>query len=151
VTDKPEDRALGDRLLDVGESVVGALESFCGLKATAPVVPAAPASRMIVEAGGTTRATSALMRKVKLSTPEVKFVEFVAERGGEIPWDWSKCSVPVKAMIANLINGRVLIEREYLSDARQLAGSLYLRLTDEGRAIAEQLARMTVTPKEISA
>jgi len=79
------------------------------------------------------------LQAVRITHPQAKFLEFVAERGAEIPWDWGKCRFDVKLMIADLINKEVLVEREYVAHAFQTKGDLKLRLTDRGRAIVEQL------------
>jgi hypothetical protein len=76
---------------------------------------------------------------VRVTHPQAKFLEFVAGRGAEIPWDWERCRPDVKAMIADLINKELLVEREYVTHALQLKGDLKLRLTDRGRAIVAQL------------
>lgn len=84
------------------------------------------------------------LRHVQLQTPEIQFLGMIADRGGEIPWDWSKLRPEAKAMVADLINKELVREREYVTHAGQLAGALYLRLTDGGRDIVEQIKRMTV-------
>ena len=91
---------------------------------------------------------AAQLRHVQLSPPEVKFIAYLAdpERGGEVPWDWSKLTPEAKAMVAAMINKQLLIEREYVTDARQLRGELRLALTDQGRQDAEQLERLQVQP-----
>lgn len=78
------------------------------------------------------------LAQVRVTHPQLKFVEFLAERGGEVPWDWSKCREDVKAMVADLINKRLVVEREYASHAAA-PGRLYLRLTDHGRSLVAQL------------
>jgi hypothetical protein len=84
------------------------------------------------------------LRHVQLQTPEIQFLGMIADRSGEIPWDWSKVNANAKAMVADLINKQLVREREYVTHAGQLKGALYLRLTDEGRDIVEQIKRMTV-------
>lgn len=84
-------------------------------------------------------ANSGPLQGVRITHPQAKFLEFVAERGAEIPWDWEKCRPDVKAMIADLINKELLVEREYVTHALQLTGDLKLRLTDRGRAVVAQL------------
>lgn len=80
------------------------------------------------------------LQGVRITHPEAKFLEFIAERGAEISWDWEKCRPDVKAMVVDLINKELLVEREYVTHALQLQGDLKLRLTDRGRSIVEQLA-----------
>lgn len=73
-------------------------------------------------------------------------LENIADRGGEIPWDWNvmmaKDVTPAKLaarneMIADLIVHGLVVEREYVTHARQLNGKLALRLTDKGRNVVE--------------
>ncbi len=80
------------------------------------------------------------LQALRITHPQAKFLEFVAERGAEISWDWEKCRPDVKAMVADLINKELLIEREYVTHALQLQADLHLRLTDRGRAVVDQLA-----------
>lgn len=76
---------------------------------------------------------------MRITHPQAKFLEFIAERGAEISWVWEKCRPDVKAMVADLINKELLVEREYVTHALQLKGDLKLRLTDKGRALVAQL------------
>lgn len=85
-----------------------------------------------------------LLRTVKLELPQLKFVEYVADRGGEIPWAWNKLRPEAKAMVADLINKQIMLEREYVTHAAQMSGSLYLRLTDQGRQVADQIRAMAI-------
>lgn len=82
---------------------------------------------------------SGLLQAIRITHPQAKFLEFLAGRGGEISWDWEKCRPDVKAMVADLINKELLVEREYVTHALQLRGDLQLRLTDRGRAVVAQL------------
>lgn len=84
-------------------------------------------------------ARSGPLQGVRITHPQAKFLEFLAERGAEIPWDWERCRPDVKAMIADLINKELLVEREYVTHALQLKADLKLRLTDRGRAVVAQL------------
>ena len=79
------------------------------------------------------------LQGVRITHPQAKFLEFIAERGAEISWVWEKCRPDVKAMVADLINKELLVEREYVTHALQLKGDLKLRLTDRGRALVAQL------------
>lgn len=90
------------------------------------------------------------IRQIKLTTPEIRMLEHLIERGGEVPWDWSKLTPNAKAMIANMINSGLVIEREYVMHAAQLHGDLKLRVTDHGRAVADHIAKMTIKPTEIA-
>jgi len=84
-------------------------------------------------------ARSGPLQGVRITHPQAKFLEFLAERGAEIPWRWERCRPDVKAMIADLINKELLVEREYVTHALQLKADLKLRLTDRGRAVVAQL------------
>lgn len=84
------------------------------------------------------------LRTVSLHAPQVKFLEMLAARGGEIAWDWSKVKPEAKAMLADLINKGLILDREYVTHARQAVGRLVMRLTDQGRQIAEQLEKMAI-------
>lgn len=77
---------------------------------------------------------------MRITHPQAKFLEFIAERGAEISWRWEKCRPDVEAMVADLIRKELLVERVYVTHALQLEGDRKLRLTDRGRAIVEQLA-----------
>ena len=83
------------------------------------------------------------LRSLSISHPQARFLTFIAERQGEISWDWSKVERPdAREMVADLINKRLLVEREYVTSAlAQIQGRdrLYLRLTDQGRAIVDRL------------
>lgn len=79
------------------------------------------------------------LQGVRITHPQAKFLEYIAGRGAEISWDWEKCRPDVKAMVADLINKELLVEREYVTHALQLKGDLKLRLTDRGRSLVAQL------------
>jgi hypothetical protein len=79
------------------------------------------------------------LQSVRITHPQAKFLEFIAERGAEISWDWERCRPDVKAMVADLIYKELLVAREYVTHALQLKGDLKLRLTDRGRAVVAQL------------
>lgn len=97
--------------------------------------------------------SKAHLRHVKLELPQMKFLEMLADRGGEIPWDWHKVKPDAKAMLADLINKGLIIDREYVTHAAQARGSLHMRITDEGRQVVETIKRMAVgvTPATESA
>lgn len=85
------------------------------------------------------------LRELKLIVPEIRYLAFMLEHGGEIPWDWSKVpTVNGKALIVNLINKGLLIEREHVTHAAQLNGALHLALTERGQAVARELAKHTI-------
>jgi len=97
-------------------------------------------------AGKLTDDGKAHLRTVSLVLPQQKFLEMLADRGGEIPWDWSKVNPQAKAMCADLINKGLILDREYLLHAGQARGALYLRLTDEGRSVVDQIKAMIIAP-----
>jgi hypothetical protein len=84
-------------------------------------------------------ADPSILQTVRITHPQSKFLEFVAERAGEISWDWSKCRPDVAGMVADLINKRLVTEREYVAHASQIRGDRQLRLTDRGRSVVGQL------------
>lgn len=86
------------------------------------------------------------LRTVSLQPPQYNFLAMLASRGGEIPWDWSKVKPDAKAMLADLINKGLIIDREYVTHAAQVRGRLMLGLTDQGKQVAEQIGKMTVSP-----
>jgi hypothetical protein len=90
------------------------------------------------------------LQSIRITHPQAKFVEFLGERGAEIDWDWERCRPDAAAMVADLINKELLLEREYVTHAAQLRGTLKLRLTDKGRAVLEQLQvaqkKVTIIP-----
>lgn len=72
-----------------------------------------------------------LVVAVRLSSIEAKFLEFVGQRGGEIPWDWSKCRPDVVSMVRGLVDDKRLMS-ELRAEGR-------IRLTDQGRSALAQI------------
>ena len=95
--------------------------------------------------------TPGALQELRVSQPEMRMLEFVAGRGGEISWDWSLVKPTAKAMIANMINAGLVIEREYVTHAAELHGILKLAITDKGRAVVDAIKKATVKPMEIVA
>jgi len=93
---------------------------------------------------GTGAGSNEHLRELRLTPPEMKMLAFVAERGGEIEWDWSKVNPNAKAMVANMINSGLVIDREHVD--RGVVARVTLRLTDRGRAVAAALEAMQVKP-----
>ena len=92
------------------------------------------------------------LRSTRISHPQAMFLRFVAERQGEIPWEWERVERPdARAMVTDLINKRLLAEREYVAHAAQVNGRNHLRLTDQGRAIVDRLETMDKKAKEAKA
>lgn len=69
---------------------------------------------------------------VRINGPEAQFLEFVADRGGEISWDWEKCRPDVTAMVTGLISS----EKRLIADLR---AERRIRLTDQGRSAVSQI------------
>ncbi len=83
-----------------------------------------------------------LLRSVRITHPQKRFLEFLAERGGEIPWDWRKVERPdARAMVTGLINQQLVVEREYETSSGVVYP--YLRLGDMGRALVARLEAST--------
>ncbi len=78
------------------------------------------------------------LASVRITHPQIKFLEFLAGREGEVEWDWAKCRPDAAAMVADLINKQLVLEREYSTSAL-VSGRLFVRLTDSGRSIVSQL------------
>lgn len=76
-------------------------------------------------------ASPSLVVALRLGGAEVKILEFVAERGGEIPWDWSRCREDVVAVVRRMID-----DKRLLSDLRAEGR---IRLTDQGRSALAQI------------
>jgi hypothetical protein len=89
-------------------------------------------------AGSTQHGLAGQLASVKITQPQLKLLEFLAQRAGEVSWDWAKCRPDVAAMVADLINKQLVIEREYSTSAL-VSGRLFIRLTDSGRSIVSQL------------
>ena len=79
------------------------------------------------------------LQAVRMTHPQAKYLQFVADHGGEIDFDWSKYRPDAAQMVKEMINKGLVIEREYFTHALQLRGQLKLRLTDLGRAVVGQL------------
>lgn len=90
------------------------------------------------------------LQSVSLAVPQVQFLEMLAERGGEVPWDWRKVNPAAKAMLADLINKALIIDGERVTHAAQLHGDGYMRLTDNGRAVVAELAKSKVNGSKVS-
>lgn len=68
---------------------------------------------------------------VRLTPPEAKLLEFVADRGGEVSWDWSRCRPDVTRMVRGLVDDKRMLA-ELVSAGR-------IRLTDQGRSAVSQI------------
>lgn len=81
------------------------------------------------------------LRQVGLNIAEVKTLTFLAQNSGETRWYGHIVQPDTQAMIDGLINKQLV---ELVS---RFGGAIYLRLTDQGRAVAAQLEAMNVAPK----
>lgn len=76
-------------------------------------------------------ADGGVLVQLRVTTPEAKFLEFIAERGGEIPWDWQRCRDDVTRMVRGMIDDKRMLAF--------LAAEGRLRLTDVGRSALAQI------------
>lgn len=135
---KPDTFGALDRLLDVGESVVGGMESLFGKKvdaerrATLETTP----TRAVLGKG-----ERELLREVRLSPIEIHMLRGLADRGGRMTWDWSKARPDAKELMVGMLNKRIVKEVEYVTHAGQARGTLYVELTDQGRQCLSGLAK----------
>lgn len=81
------------------------------------------------------------LRQVRLTPMEVQTINLLAKNGGEIAWYPQAIKNPDTVPRIDSMQHRGLIEI-----VQRFAG-LYLRLTDQGRAVAAQLEAMSVAPK----
>ena len=96
---------------------------------------------------------STLLGDVQISHPQAKFLEFVGDHdGGEIAHDWARWTRPdARAMLVDLINKRLLVEREYVTHALQAHGALKIKLTELGHKVVEQLRALRTPTKVVAA
>ena len=71
-----------------------------------------------------------ILTHVRLTSVEAQMLKFIAERAGEIPWNWGNCRPDVAAMMQGLVG------KGMVSD---LAASQRIRLTDQGRSAVSQI------------
>lgn len=74
-----------------------------------------------------------LLVPLRVTSVEVKMLEFLASRGGEASWDWSRCRDDVRAMMRGMIDDKQLVSEV------QRDGRGYVRLTDRGRSALSQV------------
>ena len=77
-------------------------------------------------------ASGGILVAVRLTAPQARLLQAMADRGGEISWNWSNCRPDVEAM------GRDLIEKKLVTD---MLAHGRLRLTDPGREAVSQIER----------
>lgn len=96
--------------------------------------------------------------ELSLGDKEMAMLEYLADRGGEVPWSWepspgSKATKEqldaVRERVADLIVGGLVIEREHVTHAAQLAGRLTLRLTDKGRNVVETHRKRKIVASDV--
>lgn len=75
-------------------------------------------------------ADAGILVPLRLTGPQVKMLEFMAERGAEIAWSWEKCRPDVVQMMTDLV------EKRLISD---LPAEGRIRLTDQGRQAVSQI------------
>lgn len=71
-----------------------------------------------------------LLTYVRLTPPQAKFLQGIAERAGEIGFNWEVARPDVAAMVGELV------QKGLLSDLR---AERRLRLTDQGRSAVSQI------------
>ena len=102
--------------------------------------------------------------ELQLSAPKIKMLEFIAAHGGEIPFTWDSFAErlrgaqnPAEAAavhesreaLVDLINARLVTEREYVTSALQAHGRLHLRLTDKGRSVVAEHQKFRFVPGSV--
>jgi hypothetical protein len=110
------------------------------------------------------RAEHDVATELQLSAPKIKMLEFLAAHGGEIPFSWDsfaarlRCAAnPAEAAavtesreaLVDLINTRLVTEREYVTSALQVQGRLCLRLTDRGRSVVAEHQKFRFVPGSV--
>lgn len=75
-------------------------------------------------------ASGGILVAVKVTAPQAKLLQAMAERAGEISWNWQNCRPDVERMARDLIENRLVTDDR---DRRML------RLTEQGRAAVSQI------------
>lgn len=88
--------------------------------------------------------------ELRLRPAAIKTLEYIAQRGGEVSWTWEGIKQETREMVADLILAGILIEREYVTDARQLHGRLALKLTDKGRNVLETHGKRKIVASKVT-
>lgn len=73
------------------------------------------------------------LRTVNLQLTERKFLEFVAQRGGELPFNFTQARPDASAMVKGIILKGLLVVSETST------GRPSVRLTDQGRQVMQQI------------
>lgn len=96
--------------------------------------------------------------ELSLGDKEMAMLEYLADRGGEVPWSWepspgSRATKEqldaVRERVADLIVGGLVIEREHVTHVAQLAGRLTLRLTDKGRNVVDKHRQRKIIASDV--
>ena len=96
--------------------------------------------------------------ELSLGDKEMQMLEYLADRGGEVPWSWepspgSKATAEqlaaVRERVADLICHGFMVEREYVTHELQLKGALRLRLTDKGRNVVDVHRKRKIVASEV--
>ncbi len=83
--------------------------------------------------------------ELALTSAMCKTLCYLANHGGEIPWDWEARPAGTREMVATLINRGLLIEREYWASPLAIKPErLCMRLTDMGRNVVTKLRQPLV-------
>jgi hypothetical protein len=82
------------------------------------------------------------LRHVRLTPMEVQTITLLARNGGEIAWHPKAIKNPETIRRIDDLQLRDLVQI-----VKRFPEQLYLRLTDQGRAVAAQLETMSVQPK----
>ncbi len=83
-----------------------------------------------------------ILAYVRLTAPQAKFLEFIADRMGEIAWRWGECRPDVVQM------ARDLVDKGLLSD---LPADQKIRLTDQGRSAVAQIRQAVERARIVTA
>lgn len=87
--------------------------------------------------------TNDVQSELRLSTGDLRTLQNMAERGGEIPWSWN-VKQESRDVVERLILGEYVKEIEYCTHATDLNPRLMLRLTDKARNVIEKNSKMRV-------
>lgn len=87
--------------------------------------------------------------ELKLGTAAMQTLEYLADRGGEVRWSWEGIQPATREMVADLICAELVKEREYVTSALQLHGTLTLWLTDKGRNVVEIHRKRKIVASEV--
>lgn len=80
-----------------------------------------------------------ILRQLAIHSTQVIFLREVARRNGEMRFTWDNARPDVKALVADLLDKRILRYVEVVSSADQAHGPTYLVLTDTGRRVVAQI------------